>query len=299
MRSGFAAVVGRPNVGKSTLINGLVGRKVSITSRRPQTTRMTTRGVLNVDDPSDPENRAQIVLVDTPGLHRPRTALGEKLNSAVYRTLAEADCFLFVLDASARIGPGDRRIAGRLLEAGAKDRVVAVVNKVDIAPKPRVAAQLAEAARWDFGAYVPVSALTGDGLERVVGELAPRLPEGPLYYPPGAASDQPDEVWAAEAVREKLLGLLHEELPHSVAVRTRDIEERPDGSLRIEAVIFVERESQKGIVIGAGGSMLRRAGTRARLEMEDHFSRRVFLDLRVRVEKDWQRHPDRIERVGL
>lgn len=155
MRSGFAAVVGRPNVGKSTLINGLVGRKVSITSRRPQTTRMTTRGVLNVDDPSDPENRTQIVLVDTPGLHRPRTALGEKLNSAVYRTLAEADCFLFVLDASARIGPGDRRIAGRLLEAGAGDRVVAVVNKVDIAPKPRVAAQLAEAARWDFGAYVP------------------------------------------------------------------------------------------------------------------------------------------------
>lgn len=299
MRSGFAAVVGRPNVGKSTLINGLVGRKVSITSRRPQTTRMTARGVLNTADPSDPESRVQIVLVDTPGLHRPRTALGEKLNSAAYRALSEADCALFVLDAAAKIGPGDRRIAERLLEAGAKDRVVAVVNKVDIAPRPKVAAALAEAARWDFGAYVPVSALTGDGLERVVGELAPRLPEGPLYYPPGASSDQPDEVWAAEAVREKLLGLLREELPHSVAVRTRSIEERTDGSLRIEAVVFVERESQKGIVIGAGGGVLRRAGTGARLEMEEHFSRRVFLDLRVKVEKDWQRFPDRIERVGL
>ena len=299
MRSGFVAVVGRPNVGKSTLINGLVGRKVSITSRRPQTTRMTARGVLNAADPSDPESRVQIVLVDTPGLHRPRTALGEKLNSAAYRALAEADCALFVLDASAKIGPGDRRIAERLLEAGAKDRVVAVVNKVDAAPKPKVAAALAEAARWDFGAYVPVSALTGDGLERVAAELAPRLPEGPLYYPPGASSDQPDEVWAAEAVREKLLGLLREELPHSVAVRTRSIEERADGSLRIEAVVFVERESQKGIVIGAGGGVLRRAGTGARLEMEEHFSRRVFLDLRVKVEKDWQRFPDRIERVGL
>lgn len=299
MRSGFTAVVGRPNVGKSTLINGLVGRKVSITSRRPQTTRMTARGVLNTADPSDPESRVQIVLVDTPGLHRPRTALGEKLNSAAYRALAEADCALFVLDASAKIGPGDRRIAERLLEAGAKDRVVAVVNKVDIAPKPKVAAALAEAARWDFGAYVPVSALTGDGLERVAAELAPRLPEGPFYYPPGASSDQPDEVWAAEAVREKLLGLLREELPHSVAVRTRSIEERADGSLRIEAVVFVERESQKGIVIGAGGGVLRRAGTGARLEMEEHFSRRVFLDLRVKVEKDWQRFPDRIERVGL
>lgn len=299
MRSGFAAVVGRPNVGKSTLINGLVGRKVSITSRRPQTTRMTARGVLDTADPSDPESRVQIVLVDTPGLHRPRTALGEKLNSAAYRALAEADCALFVLDAAAKIGPGDRRIAERLLEAGAKDRVVAVVNKVDIAPRPKVAAALAEAARWDFGAYVPVSALTGDGLERVAAELAPRLPEGPLYYPPGASSDQPDEVWAAEAVREKLLGLLREELPHSVAVRTRSIEERADGSLRIEAVVFVERESQKGIVIGAGGGVLRRAGTGARLEMEEHFSRRVFLDLRVKVEKDWQRFPDRIERVGL
>ena len=299
MRSGFAAVVGRPNVGKSTLINGLVGCKVSITSRRPQTTRMNTRGVLEAADPSDPAGRVQIVLVDTPGLHRPRTALGQKLNSAARRALSEADCALFVLDAAAEIGPGDRRIAGQLLEAGPPDRVVAVVNKVDIAPRPKVAAQLAEAARWGFGAYVPVSALTGDGLERVAGELAPRLPEGPFYYPPGASGGPPDEVWAAEAVREKLLGLLHEELPHSVAVRTRSIEERADGSLHIEAVVFVERESQKGIVIGAGGGMLRRAGTRARLEMEEYFSRRVFLGLRVKVEKDWQRFPDRIERVGL
>ena len=296
MRSGFAAVVGRPNVGKSTLINGLVGRKVSITSRRPQTTRMTTRGILNLGDPSAP---AQAVLVDTPGLHRPRTALGEKLNSAVYRTLADADCVLFVLDATARIGPGDRRIAERLLGRGAGDMVIVVVNKVDIAPKARVAEQLREAACWDFGAYVPVSALTGDGLDRVEGELVARLPEGPSYYPPDAVTDQPDEVWAAETVREKLLGRLRDELPHSVAVKTSAIEKRKDGSMRIEAVVYVERDSQKGIVIGAGGSMLRRVGVEARLEMEDRFSCPVFLDLWVKVEKDWQRFPDRIERVGL
>lgn len=295
MKSGFVAVVGRPNVGKSTLINGLVGQKVSITSRRPQTTRMTTRGILTVADP----DAAQIVFVDTPGIHRPRTALGERLNSVVYRTLAEADCFLFLVEATGAVGPGDRRIAERLLGLDRRDAVIVIVNKIDAARKGRVAERLAQAAHWDFGAYVPVSALTGDGLDRIVTEIVPRLPEGPAYYPPDTATDQPDELWASETVREKLLALLREELPHSVAVKTGALDTRRDGLMRIEATVYVERESQKGIVIGVGGSVLRKVGTQARHDLEARFGRPIFLSLRVKVEKDWQRYPDRIERLGL
>ena len=296
MRAGFVAVVGRPNVGKSTLINGLVGQKVSITSWRPQTTRMTTRGILTVEGP---EGSTQIVLVDTPGLHRPRTALGEQLNTVAYRTLADADCFLFVIDATGKVGPGDRLIAERLIRTGRSDMVIVIVNKIDLVRRGRVAERLHEAAPWDFGAYVPVSALKGKGLNLIVGELELRLPEGPAHYPAGMSTDQPEEVQVAETVREKLLAVLRDELPHSVAVKTETIERPKKGSIRIEASIYVERPSQKGIVIGAGGSMLRRIGTEARRELEEHFSRQVYLDLRVKVEKDWQRYPDRIKRVGL
>ncbi len=294
MRSGFVAVVGRPNVGKSTLINNLVGHKVTITSRRPQTTRLSVRGVLTVDDPA-----AQLIFVDTPGLHRPRTALGERLNSTAYRTVTDADCTAFVIDATARVGPGDRRIAEHLLDTVDPERVILIVNKVDAARPGRVAERLSEAALWDFGAYIPVSALECDGLERVVAELIPRLPVGPALYPPGVVSDRSDEVLIAETVREKLLPGLWQELPHSVAVKTEGIEVRKDGFTRIEAIIYVERESQKGIVVGAGGANLRDAGTKARLELEETLGRRVFIDLRVKVEKDWQRYPDRIERLGL
>ena len=296
MRTGFVAVVGRPNVGKSTLINGLVGRKVSITSRRPQTTRMTTRGILTVERR---EGDAQIVLVDTPGLHRPRTALGDRLNSLAYRALAEADCFLFVIDATGKVGPGDRLIAERLIRTGRADLAIVIVNKIDLVRKGRVAERLVEAAPWDFGAYVPVSALTGDGLDRVVDELVPRLPQGPAHYPAGMRTDQPEEVLVAETVREKLLDVLREELPHSVAVKTENIDQPKAGTIRIEASIYVERPSQKGIVIGAGGSMIRRVGTEARRDLEENFSRQVYLDLRVKVEKDWQSHPDRIKRLGM
>ena len=174
----------------------------------------------------DPEVEAQIVLVDTPGLHRPRTALGERLNSIVYRTLNQADCILFVLDATGKVGPGDRRIAERLLRMGKTNMVIVIVNKIDLVRKGRVAERLAEASHWDFGAYIPVSALTGDGLDRIVGELIPRLPDGPAHYPPGMVSDQPDEVLVAETVREKLLSLLRQELPHSVAVKTNQIDLR-------------------------------------------------------------------------
>ena len=296
MRAGFTAVVGRPNVGKSTLINGLVGRKVSITSQRPQTTRMTTRGILTVERPGV---RAQIVLVDTPGLHRPRTALGERLNTVTYRTLSEADCYLFVIDATGKVGPGDRRIAERLLGTGRADMVIVIVNKIDLVRKGRVAERLREASLWDFGAYVPVSALTGDGLDRIVGELVNRLPEGPAHYPPEMSTDQPEEVLVAETVREKLLAVLRDELPHSVAVNTDTIERPKAGPIRIEATVYVERPSQKGIVIGAGGSMIRQVGTEARRELEETYSRQVYLGLRVKVEKDWQSRPDRITRLGL
>jgi len=294
VRSGFVAVVGRPNVGKSTLINSLVGHKVTITSERPQTTRLSVRGVLTVDDPA-----AQIVFVDTPGLHRPRTALGERLNATAYRTVTGADCTAFVIDATGRVGPGDRRIAEHLLDTVDPEQVILIVNKVDAASRGRVAERLSEAALWDFGAYIPVSALEGDGLDSVVAELIPRLPESLALYPSDVVSDRPDEVLIAETIREKLLPGLRQELPHSVAVKTEAIEVRDDGLTRIEAVIYVERESQKGIVVGAGGANLRDAGTMARHELEQALGRRVFLDLRVKVEKDWQRYPDRIERLGL
>ncbi|MBN2112500.1 MAG: GTPase Era [Acidimicrobiia bacterium] len=290
MKSGFVAVVGRPNVGKSTLVNALVGAKVAITSPRPQTTRNTIRGVLTTPE-------AQVVFVDTPGLHRPRTALGERLNRLVEGTLAEADAVAFVLDATQRIGPGDRLIAGRLREAGAT--TVVVVNKVDAADRDAVGAQLAQAGEWDFAAYVPLSALRGENLAPLVAELVALLPEGPAYFPPGTTTDQPEELFIGELIREKFLARLREELPHSLAVMVEGIGEQPGGVVRVEARLVVERESQKGMVIGKGGALLREAGSEARAEIEALLGARVFLDLRVRVEKEWQRRPELITRMGL
>jgi len=290
VRSGFVAVVGRPNVGKSTLVNALVGRKVAITSPRPQTTRNTIRGILSTDE-------AQVVLVDTPGLHRPRTALGERLNRLVEGTLSEADAVVFVLDATARIGPGDRLIAERLQEAGAP--TVVVVNKVDAASRDAVGEQLAEAGEWDFAAYVPISALRGENLTPLMAELVALLPEGPAYFPPGTVTDQPEELLIGELIREKFLARLREELPHSLAVLVEGIEEQPGGVVRVDARLAVERESQKGMVIGKGGALLRDAGSEARAEIEALLGARIFLNLRVRVEKDWQRRPEMIKRLGL
>ena len=290
MKSGFVSVVGRPNVGKSTLVNALVGSKVSIISSRPQTTRNTIRGVLHRGD-------AQIVFVDTPGLHRPRTALGERLNRLVYGSLEDADAVVFVLDATQPIGPGDRLIAGRLAESGTD--VVVVVNKTDAAGKDDVAAMLGEAGEWDFAAYVPVSALQGTGLGPLLDEVLPRLPEGPAYFPPGMTTDQPDELLMAEIVREKFLDRLREELPHSLAVVVGDVETRDDGTLYIPARLVVERDSQKGIVIGQKGSVLAAAGTEAREELERLFGTRVFLDMKVVVEKDWQRRESLLDRLGF
>jgi GTP-binding protein Era len=290
MKSGFVSIVGRPNVGKSTLVNALVGQKVAITSPRPQTTRNTIRGVLTTPE-------MQAVLVDTPGLHRPRTALGERLNRLVEGSLAEADGALFVLDATQRVGPGDRLIAERLTEAGTA--TIVVVNKVDAAGRDEVTVQLAQAGEWGFHAYVPVSALLGENLSPVVEELDAMLEEGPAFYPPDMVTDQPERFLIGELIREKFLARLRDELPHSLAVVIEDIEEQDNGVLRIDARLVVERDSQKGIVIGRGGSVIKEAATEARLELEARLGTRVFLEARVRVEKDWQQRPGMIERLGM
>lgn len=290
MKSGFVAVVGRPNVGKSTLVNRIVGAKVAITSSRPQTTRNAIRGVANGEG-------YQIVLVDTPGLHKPKTELGNRLNGLVYGTLAESDAVIFVVDATMPVGPGDRLIAERLIESAAD--VFVAVNKVDKASKPQTVSQLVEAAEWPFEHYFPLSALEGGGVAELVDGLVAVLPEGPQFYPKDMSTDQPESLVIAEIIREKFLDRLHEELPHSVAVRVEDIEQREDGLIDIDADVIVERASQKGIVIGQGGSLLKAAGTEARTELEALLGDRVNLVLHVEVEKDWQRTPELLDRLGF
>jgi len=295
MRSGFVPVVGRPNVGKSTLVNQMVGSKVTITSSRPQTTRNAIRGVVNGPDMESPEY--QIVLIDTPGLHKPRNELGTRLNSLVYGTLSEADVVLFMIDATMPVGPGDRLIAERLAKAEAE--VILVVNKVDTAGRGEVVEQLVKAGEWDFASYVPISAIDGGGVGELIEEIVGRLPEGPVYYPPGMTTDQPESLVIAEIVREKFLGRLREELPHSLVVSVEDIEQREDGLIDIAADIIVERKSQKGIVIGKGGSLLQTAGTEARHDLEALLGNRVNLRLHVSVEPDWQRKPQLLDRLGF
>lgn len=291
-RSGFVAVVGRPNVGKSTLVNTLVGRKVAITSPRPQTTRHALRGVLTIADPP-----AQLVFVDTPGFHKPKTALGQRLNRLVSGSLEETDTALFVLDATQRIGPGDRLIAERVAETEVP--AVIAVNKIDLATPDQITEQLAEAGGWDFAAYVPVSALNDEGTPPVVEELTALLPDGPFFFPPEMTTDQPDQLLAAEIIREKYLARLRDELPHSLVVVTDEMEVRKGGTLYVAATVYVERESQKGMVIGKGGSMIAAVGKEARQELETLFGAQVYVDLRVRVEKDWQRREVLLDRLGF
>lgn len=290
-RSGLVAVVGRPNTGKSTLVNALVGDKVSITSDKPQTTRSAVRGILN-------REQVQIVLIDTPGYHKPRTLLGERLNEMVRRAWSDVDAVLLVLDGKAGIGRGDERVARELTSVDCP--IVCVVNKTDAAPRDAVIEALDAASRLgDFAEFVPASAKTGEAVPLIADLLDARMSEGPMYYPPGMSSDVPPPLFVAELVREKLLSRTRDELPHSIAVVTEDYEERDDGLLAIHARVFVERESQKGIVIGRGGSLLKEVGTEARNEIELLFGRRVFLDLRVRVERDWQRHAHALQRLGF
>ena len=290
-RSGFVCLVGRPNTGKSTLLNSLVGHKVAITSDKPQTTRGAVRGILNLE-------HVQVVFIDTPGYHKPKNLLGERLNEVVRSAWSDVELCLFLVDAAAGVGRGDARVAEDL--SGVGTSMFCVVNKVDAARRPQVVAALAAASELgDFAEVVPVSARTGDGVDLLRRLIVERLPEGPMYYPDGTSTDQPPPVFVAELVREKLLARAREELPHSIAVTIEDYEERDDGLLWIQARIYVERSSQKGIVIGRGGSVLKAAGTEAREEIAALFGRKVFLDLQVKVEKDWQRRAYALDRLGF
>ncbi len=290
-RSGFVAVVGRPNVGKSTLVNALVGEKVAITSDKPQTTRSAIRGILDVEG-------AQVVLVDTPGYHKPRTLLGRRLNEVVRGAWSDVDLAVFVVDGKAGVGSGDAKVAQDL--AAAKCPKFLVVNKIDALKKDGVIEALAMASGLgEFDEFIPVSAQSGDNVDTLRNLIVGAMEEGPMYYPPGVRRDQPPPAFISELVREKLLTRTREEVPHSIAVVTDDFEEREDGLLAISAIIYVERDSQKGIVIGKGGSTLKAVGTEAREEVETLFGQRVFLDLRVKVEKDWQRRAHALERLGF
>ncbi len=299
MKAGFATVVGRPNVGKSTLVNRAVGAKVSIVSSRPNTTRHRVRGVVH-------RPGAQVVLVDTPGFHRPRTALGERLVQAADASLGDVDVAVAVLDATASVGAGDRLVLARAIAAACggegadggtgRGGLLVALNKVDRARPSEILAQLASAASvveelggGEPAEYFPVSALTGEGVEELVDAIVERLPEGPAYYPAETVTDVPEALRVAELVREQLLRRAREELPHSIACRVTEWEWP-----RIRCEIVVERDSQKGIVIGRGGEVLKEVGTAVRKQLPPG----AYLELYVRVEKHWQQRPDALERLG-
>jgi len=276
--SGFVTLVGRPNVGKSTLLNRMLGTKVTIVSDKPQTTRTEVRGVLTRPD-------VQAVFCDTPGIHKPRTLLGERLNATARGALSDMDVVLFLVEADGQIGRGDRFIADGL----SSETTVLVLNKTDSVGRDRVVGQLVEASGLGFDQYFPVSARTGDGVDALLEHVLGRLPEGPRYYPDDMVTDVPEAFWVAELVREQLLAVVREELPHSIATRVTEWEWP-----RIRCEILVERNSQKGIVIGRKGSVLKEVGTKARAQLPDG----VFLELFVRVDKDWQRRPGALDRLG-
>jgi len=289
VKSGLVALVGRPNVGKSTLLNALLGQKLAIVSDKPQTTRSAVRGVLH-----RPEG--QIVLVDTPGLHKPRTLLGQRLNDLVRGTLSEVDLVLQLVDP----GGGDRFLAAELAKVPTPK--LGVVNKMDAASRAKMAAALqATADLADFAEVVPVSARDGTQLDLLVELILGHLPEGRPLYPEGHTSDEPEQHLVAELIREKALAVVRDELPHSVAVLVEEMGPDPEREdlLVIRAFLFVERASQKPIVVGKGGSVLRDIGTRARAELEALFGTQVYLDLRVKVAKEWQRDPRQLSRLGF
>jgi len=290
-RSGFAAIVGRPNTGKSTLLNFLAKRKVAIISDKPQTTRHSIRAILNLED-------AQIIFIDTPGLHKPKDTLGEHLNRAVRNTLKDVDAVIFMVDASQVIGTGDLFIANELSTLSTpKILVLSKIDKLnpqDIEVQVEVARQLGE-----FDDIIPLSGATGQNVDKLVEKMVELLPEGPQYYPGDMITDQPERVIAAEFIREKALELTREEVPYGVAVEIQEMKPRKDRKIvDIFATLFVERESQKGILIGKHGHMLKEIGSRARIEIEQLLGSQVFLDLRVRVKKDWRREERYIKQFG-
>jgi len=301
-RSGFATFVGRPNAGKSTLTNALVGTKVAITSDKPQTTRTIVRGIVHRQD-------AQLVLVDTPGIHRPRTLLGERLNDLVESTWTEVDVVAVCLPCNEKVGPGDKRIVGELAKLRKMPKV-AVATKTDLAGPERIAehlldiAALADEAGIEWAEIVPVSSVAGDQVKLLEDLLVGLLPEGPPLYPEGELTDSPDEILVAELIREAALDGVRDELPHSIAVVVEEMglregrsEDRP--LLDVHATLYVERDSQKGIVIGHKGSRLKDVGQRARVQIQELLGTPVFLDLRVKIAKDWQRDPRQLRKLGF
>ncbi len=295
-RSGFACLAGRPNVGKSTLTNALVGAKVAITSDRPQTTRHVVRGIVHRPD-------AQLIIVDTPGLHKPRTLLGERLDSLVRSTLTEVDVIGFCVPAVEPIGPGDRMLAREIGAASAgKTPAVAIVTKTDQASPEQIAVQLAAVGKLgDWADVVPVSATSGFQLDVLADVLVSHLPEGVALYPDGELTDEPEQVMVAELIREAALDGVRDELPHSIAVVVEEMGPRPGRAdlTDVYAELYVERPSQKAIVIGAKGARLKDVGSRARQQIEALLGTRVYLDLHVKIAKDWQRNPRQLRRLGF
>ncbi len=295
-RSGFVCLVGRPNTGKSTLTNVLVGAKVAITSNRPQTTRRVIRGIVHRPD-------FQIVLVDTPGLHRPRTLLGQRLNDLVRDTYTDVDVIGLCVPADEAIGPGDRWIYEQIRAAAPNTALLVIVTKIDKVAKDRVAAQLmavSELVGEHAAAIVPVSATTGEQIDLLIDVLADQLRPGPAFYPDGELTDEPEEALMAELIREAALEGVRDELPHSLAVVIDEVNPREGRDLvDVHATLFVERDSQKGIVIGRGGARLREVGTAARSQIEKLLGTKVYLELRVKVAKNWQRDPRQLGRLGF
>ena len=297
-RAGFISIVGRPNVGKSTLTNALVGHKVAITSGRPETTRHNIRGIVHGEN-------YQLVLVDTPGYHRPRTLLGKRLNDMVREALAEVDCVVFCMPADQRIGPGDQFIARELRSV--RRPVIAVATKCDSVPRERVLEHLLAIEKLgEWSAIVPVSSFKHEGIDRLREVLAEKVPLSPPLYPQDDISDESRETMIAEFIREAALEGVRDELPHSLAVKVEEIIERPkrEGDdrpplLDIHVNVYVERDSQKAIIIGKKGSRLKEIGTRARAHIEEYLGRRVYLDLHVRTAKDWQSDPKMLQRLGF
>ena len=289
-KSGFVAVVGRPNVGKSTLLNQLVGQKIAIVSDTPQTTRNRILGILTLPD-------AQVLFLDTPGIHKPQHKLGEYMVNSARSALREVDLILFVSDVSESVGPGERFILEMLKDE--KTPVVLVLNKVDLLPKEKLLPIITQYSAFrDFTAIVPVSALSGSNTDRLLSVIKDLLPEGPQYYPEDEVTDQPERVVAAEFIREKIFRLTREEIPHSTAVEVEEMKTRPNGDVFLRATIYVERESQKGIIIGAKGAMLKEIGQQARLDLESIFDSRFFVDLWVKVKNEWRNKEGSLRMFG-
>jgi GTPase len=294
-RAGFVGLAGRPNVGKSTLANAIVGAKVAIVSDRPQTTRRAVRAVA-----TDPGGDWQTVLVDLPGVQRPRDELTARMQRRVEHELGDADVVLFVLDAEQGVGPGDRFIAETLLDAQSRTPIVCAVNKIDRLRAPQVAAMLADVEELGVADEIfPVSARTGEGVGPLVEGLVELLPESPLLYPPEQRTDASREQHLAELIREQVLKRTREEIPHSVEVFVSEISVRDDGLVEVRAEVWVETESQKGILIGRGGRMVREIGTSARRELERELGAKVFLDLQIRVRRRWRRDEGLLDRLGI